>query len=344
MRGPADKSKKNKSNGQAKSAGGKKSGASAPGRDQMMGANGPKRQKPGMSPAGSGGSTGGSANRPAKEAPRPPQAPRDDRFRTLSSQTAEAGGDFQRIYGKHPVREALSTDRAVYKLWIAQSLTPAVMREFTKMAKDRDVPVQTVPNAKLDSLLATVGHVNHQGLVAEIGAYDYADWDSWIKGFEALKAQGTDPFVLVLDQIQDPHNLGAILRTAEAAGVHGVVIPKHGSVGLSETVAKASAGAIENIPVLQVTNLARSLEELKAAGLWIMGLSANEGQNYFSANLKGPIALVIGSEQKGIRQNTEEHCDLKLIIPMQSTRSLNASVAAAVAMYEVVRQRQTAKA
>ncbi|MEZ0370686.1 MAG: 23S rRNA (guanosine(2251)-2'-O)-methyltransferase RlmB [Candidatus Sericytochromatia bacterium] len=251
---------------------------------------------------------------------------------------AEApSGDFQRIYGKHPVREALQSERPVYKLWIAQTLTPAVMREFQQMARDRDVPVQTVPHAKLEHLLAHLEHVNHQGLVAEIGAYDYADWDSWLKG---LAGQSADPFVLVLDQVQDPHNLGAILRTAEAAGVHGVVIPKHGGVGLSETVAKASAGAIATVSVLQVTNLSRALEELKEAGLWIMGLSANEGQNCFNANLKGPIALVIGSEQKGLRPNVENHCDTLLIIPMQSTRSLNASVAAAVAMYEVVRQRQ----
>lgn len=249
--------------------------------------------------------------------------------------------DFQRLYGKHPVREALGSDRPVYKLWLSQTLTPHVQREFQLMAKDRDVPVLIVPQQKLDALLAHLPEVGpHQGVVAETGAYDYADWDEWLKGLAAHKEAGKDPFVLVLDQVQDSHNLGAILRTAEAAGAHGIVIPKHGGVGLSETVAKSSAGAIETMPVLQVTNLARSLEELKEAGLWIMGLSANGGASHFETNLKGPICLVIGGEHKGLRPNVESHCDTLLHIPMQSTRSLNASVAAAIAMYEVVRQRR----
>lgn len=280
------------------------------------------------------------ATRPPHTAERAPvQAPRAAQGRPgAQAESAGPSGEFQRIYGKHPVREALSGDRAVYRLWLAQNLTPAVVREFRQLAREREVPVQLVPHPKLEALLAQVGPVNHQGIVAEIGAYDYADWGTWLT---ELKAQGEQAFVLILDQLQDPHNFGAILRTAEAAGVHGVVIPKHGGVGLSETVAKASAGAIEAIPVLQVTNLARSLEELKTAGLWVMGLSANQGENCFAVNLKGPIALVIGSEHKGLRPNIEDHCDVRLKIPMHSERSLNASVAAAVAMYEVVRQRQS---
>lgn len=265
------------------------------------------------------------------------RAPRAEAPKSLSEFES---GEFQRIYGKHPVREALTSGRPVYKLLLAQNLTPAVAREFEQLARKNNVPVQQVPHAKLSQLLSHLDNPNHQGIVAETGVYDYADWDEWLTKLQGLKEQNIDPFVLVLDQIQDPHNLGAIIRTAEAAGVHGVVIPKNGAVGLSETVAKSSAGAIEVVPVLQVTNLARALEELKEAGLWIMGLSANDGQNYFKVNLKGPIALVIGNEQKGLRQNSEKHCDQLLLIPMQSTRSLNASVAAAVAMYEVVRQRQ----
>jgi len=244
--------------------------------------------------------------------------------------------DFQRIYGKHPVREALKSDRPVYKLWIAKTLTPAVAKEFEHLAKARQVPVQIVPPQKLEQMLPKT---NHQGLIAETGSFDYADWDSWMA---QLKAQEDDPFVLVLDQIQDPHNLGAILRTAEAAGVHGVILTRHNSVGLSETVAKASAGAIEVVPVLQVTNLAQALEALKKAGIWVMGLSANEGRAHFEANLSGPLALVIGNEHKGLRANIEKHSDLLLNIPAQSARSLNASVAAAVVMYEVVRQKHVA--
>lgn len=272
-----------------------------------------------------------------KSRPKTERSERPSRERSEAPARSEApvAEGFQRIYGKHPIREALTGERPVYKLWIAQNLNAHVIAEFQHLAREKDVPVQLVPHAKLEQLLAHLGEVNHQGLVAESGAYDYADWDSWITG---LKSQ-PQPFVLVLDQIQDSHNLGAILRTAEAAGVHGVVIPKHGSVGLSETVAKASAGAIETVPVLQVTNLNRALEELQELGLWVMGLSANGGSSHFQTNLKGPIALVIGSEHKGLRPNVEKHCDTLLHIPMQSTRSLNASVAAAVAIYEVVRQR-----
>ena len=249
-------------------------------------------------------------------------------------------GDFQRVYGKHPVREALSGSHACYKVWAAQGLNEHVINEFQQLARDKGVPFQLVPHTKLTQLLSHIGNVNHQGLVAEIGLYDYADWDQWIAGLKLAQAeQNKPPFVLILDQIQDPHNLGAILRTAEAAGVQGVILPKHGSVGLSETVAKASAGAIETVPVLQVTNLNRSIEDLQALGLWVMGLSANGGQSHFQSNLTGPIALVIGSEHKGLRPNIEKHCDVLLHIPMQSDRSLNASVAAALAMYEVVRQR-----
>lgn len=271
-----------------------------------------------------------SASKPTpKPGPLPASAPT---VATLAEQLGEST-DFQRLYGKHPVREALTSERPVYKLWLSQSLKPPVMYEFQQLARERQVPVQVVPNQKLNQLLPDL---NHQGIMAETGGYDYADWHDWLAG---LKTLTEDPFVLVLDQLQDPHNLGAILRTAEAAGVHGVVITRHGGVGLNETVAKASAGAIETVPVLQETNLARCLEDLKAAGLWCMGLSAHGGQGLYQSKLQGPLVLVIGNEHKGLRPNVEKHCDSLLQIPARSERSLNASVAAAVAMYEVVRQR-----
>jgi 23S rRNA (guanosine2251-2'-O)-methyltransferase len=241
--------------------------------------------------------------------------------------------EFQRIYGRHVVKEALNAERPVYKLWLAEGLRPHVLNEFKALAKAAAVPVQIVPSQKLNQMLPDV---SHQGIVAETGAYSYADWDEWMK---SLKTLDVDPFVLVLDQIQDPHNLGAILRTAEAAGVHGVIIAKNGGVGLSETVAKASAGAIETVPVLQVTNIARTLEAFKTENMWSMGLSLAPGQPLYKTRLTGPIVLVIGNEQKGLRPNVEKHCDQLLHIPMHSDRSLNASVAAAVTMYEVVRQR-----
>lgn len=243
----------------------------------------------------------------------------------------------QRLYGKHPVREALRSDRPVYRLWLAQGLNPGMVREFEKLAKARQVPVQIVPHKKLDQMLPGKPH---QGLIAETGSIDYADWDLWLKQV----SRKSQPFVVVLDQIQDPHNLGAIVRTAEAAGVHGVVLTRHHSVGISEVVAKASAGAIETVPLVQVTNLAQALEALKAAGIWVMGLSVDQGQSHFQANLTGGLALVIGNEHKGIRPNIEKHCDVLLNIPAETPRSLNASVAAAVVMYEAVRQRQAARA
>lgn len=240
--------------------------------------------------------------------------------------------DITRICGKHAVREALQSERPVYKLWLSKSLAPPIFREFQKLARDQNVPVQVVPPQKLNSLLP---EAKHQGLIAETGSFDYADWDQWLK---TVKEQ-ENPIVVVLDQIQDPHNLGAIVRTAEVAGVAGVIVPRHGAVGISETVAKASAGAIEQVPILQVTNLSRTLEELQKAGLWAMGLDANGGENLYQANLTGPLVLVVGNEHKGLRPNVAKHCDLLLHIPMQAQRSLNASVSTAVALFEAVRQR-----
>ncbi len=245
--------------------------------------------------------------------------------------------EFQRLFGKHPVREALLSDRPVYKLILSNTLKPHMLREFEHLAKERQIPVQHVPNHKLNQLLPDL---NHQGIAAETGLFDYGDWEQWIEG---VKAKTEDALILVLDQIQDPHNLGAILRTAEAAGVDGVIIPRHGAVGLGEVVAKASAGAIETMPVLQVTNLSRCLEELQEMGCWCQGLSANGGQNIYHSNLKGPLVLVIGNEHKGLRPNVEKHCDVLLHIPAESDRSLNASVATGIALFEAVRQRKHLK-
>lgn len=240
--------------------------------------------------------------------------------------------DTQYIYGKHPVREALNAERPVLKLYLSKGLREPIQREFQKLAKNQGVSTQLVPSAKLASLLPP--EVNHQGLVAEIGAYAYTDFDSWFEGF--LKAD--KPFALVLDKIQDPHNLGAILRSAEAVGVQGVIVPRHGSVGLTDVVAKASAGAIERVPVVQVTNLARCLEAFQQQQIWSMGLSAQGGQSLYQTRFDGGVVLVIGNEHKGLRPNVAKHCDQLIHIPMKAERSLNASVSAAVAMYEVYRQ------
>jgi 23S rRNA (guanosine2251-2'-O)-methyltransferase len=239
-----------------------------------------------------------------------------------------------RIYGKHPVRSALKGQRPVYRLWLAGNLEPRILKEFQVMARDQGIPVQVVPPERLQKICPP--GVQTQGVVADTGSYDYLPWEDFCA---QLKQKEGDPFVIVLDQVQDPHNLGAILRTAEAAGADGVVIPRHGGVGITEGVAKASAGAIENIPIIQVVNLSRALEELKEMNIWSTGFALDAPESYYQANLTGPVALVIGSEHKGLRPNVQKHCDRLVHIPMHGDRSLNASVAASLAMYEVYRQR-----
>lgn len=238
-----------------------------------------------------------------------------------------------RVYGKHAVRAVLTGERPVYRVWLASNLEVRSFKEFERLARERGVPVQVVPPQKIQKMCPGV---SAQGIVADTGVYSYLPWEEFVL---RLQHKPGDPFVLVLDQIQDPHNLGAIVRTAEAAGVDGIVIPRHGAVGLSVGVAKASAGAIEKIPIIQVTNLSRALQDLHRLNIWSTGFTLNASQHYFEVDLRGPVALVIGSEHKGLRPHVANHCDQLACIPMHSQRSLNASVAAALAMYEVVRQR-----
>ena len=243
----------------------------------------------------------------------------------------------QFIHGKHSVRSALKGEREIHKLLLSKTLNPHVAKEFRTLAREANIPFKELPAQHLEQL-GIEG--NTQGIVAEIQSYAYLPFEELLEKVKDTEA----PLVLVLDQIQDPHNLGAILRTADAVGVVGVVIPKHQSAGLNETVAKTSAGAIERVSVSRVTNLARSMEQLQEAGLWLMGLSLKGEQSHFQANLTGSIGLVIGNEHKGLRPNIEKHCDLLLKIPMQSDlQSLNASVSAALGMYEVLRQKQNVK-
>ncbi len=240
-----------------------------------------------------------------------------------------------RIYGKHPVRSAFESERPVHKLWLSEGLQPPILAEFRALAKQNQVPVQVVPGSRLNQMCPDV---QTQGIVAEIGAHDYTPLEDLL---DLLKAKGDEAFVIILDQVQDPHNLGAIARTAEAAGAHGIIISRHGSAGLTEGAAKASVGAIERIPIARVTNISRALEQLQALNIWSMGFALEGEVSYFDANLTGPVALVIGGEHAGIRPNVAKHCDLLVRIPTVSpTHSLNASVAGSLAIYEVVRQRQ----
>ncbi|SES17168.1 23S rRNA (guanosine(2251)-2'-O)-methyltransferase RlmB [Salipaludibacillus aurantiacus] len=238
------------------------------------------------------------------------------------------------IAGKNPVLEALKGDHTINKIWIAEGSQKGQMNQVISLSKKKKVQVQFVPKKKLDQMVDTD---NHQGVAAQISAYEYQDIQVL---FDRASKKGESPFFLLLDELEDPHNLGSILRTADAAGAHGVIIPKRRSVGLTSTVAKSSAGAIEHVPVARVTNLARTMEELKKQGLWFIGTDARGESDYREVDVNMPLCLVIGSEGKGMSRLVKEKCDFLVNIPLAGkVTSLNASVAASLLMYEVLRRR-----
>ncbi|WP_096440872.1 23S rRNA (guanosine(2251)-2'-O)-methyltransferase RlmB [Alteribacter populi] len=236
--------------------------------------------------------------------------------------------------GKNPVIEALKANRPIHKLWVAEGSQKGQMGKVIDLAKSAKVSIQFVPKRKVDQISEST---QHQGVVAQVAAYEYKDIDVL---FEKAEQSGEPPFFLILDELEDPHNLGSILRTADAVGAHGVIVPKRRSVGLTSTVAKASTGAIEHIPVTRVTNLARTMDELKDRGLWFVGTDASGNEDYRETDFDMPVGLVIGSEGKGLSRLVKEKCDFLVQIPMSGhVTSLNASVAAALLMYEVHRRR-----
>ena len=236
------------------------------------------------------------------------------------------------IAGKNPVLEALRAGREINKLWIAEGVKKTGVQELMDLAKERGVLVQFVPKQKIDKLAE-----NHQGIVASVAAYNYAELDDL---FAAAKEKNEDPFIIILDELEDPHNLGSIMRTADAIGVHGIIIPKRRAVGLTAVVAKASTGAIEHVPVVRVTNLAQTVDELKERGVWIAGTDAKGSADYRKMDATLPLAVIIGSEGKGMARLLKEKCDFLYHLPMIGhVTSLNASVAAALLMYEVYRKR-----
>ncbi len=237
------------------------------------------------------------------------------------------------IIGKNPVLEALKSGREMNKIWIAEGSQRGQMQSIIQLAKEMGITVQYVPKKKMDQL----SDGNHQGVIAQVAAYQYYDIDDL---FKKAEAQGEAPFFIILDELEDPHNLGSIMRTADAVGAHGIIIPKRRSVALTATVAKASTGAIEYVPVARVTNLARTVDELKERGVWIFGTDAKGNQDYRQLDGVIPLALVIGSEGKGISRLLRDKCDVLVRLPMIGhVTSLNASVAASLLMYEVYRKR-----
>lgn len=237
------------------------------------------------------------------------------------------------IEGRNPVLEALKSGREIDKLFIQKGITQGSIRQIIAIAKEKNILIKEVDKAKLDGLSTTK---NHQGVIASAALYKYYDVDEIL---QIARNKGEDPFIVILDEITDNNNLGSILRTADAAGVHGVIIPKRRSVGLTPVVGKISAGAIEYVPVAKVTNLNQTIEKLKSEGLWIIGAEMS-GETYYKKDLTGPIALIIGSEGEGLGRLVKENCDFLVSIPMKGNiSSLNAAVSAAIIMYEVCKQR-----
>ncbi len=258
---------------------------------------------------------------------------RDQKHGQKPDQLQEQNENQDYIIGKNPVIEALKSERDINKILIAEGSQSGQMQQVIGMAKEANVIVQFVPKKKIDQL----ADGNHQGVIAQVAAYEYAEIDDL---FAAAEKKNEAPFFLLLDEIEDPHNLGSIMRTADASGAHGIIIPKRRAVGLTTTVAKLSTGAIEYIPVARVTNMAQTIDELKERGVWIAGTDASAKQDFRQIDGTLPLGLVIGSEGKGMGRLIRDKCDFLLSLPMVGhVTSLNASVAAALLMYEVHRKR-----
>lgn len=237
------------------------------------------------------------------------------------------------VIGRHPAIEALKSNRDINKVFLQEGLSGGKVKEVQQLAKKNKIQISFVPKSKLDQLS---DGSNHQGVVVAASPVSYATIDDL---FDAAKKKNELPFFILLDGIEDPHNLGSIMRTADAIGVHGMIIPNRRAVGLTSTVAKASTGAIEHVPVARVTNLVQTIEELKDRGLWIFGTDM-DGKDYREWRVDSPIGLVIGSEGKGLSRLVKEKVDEMLTIPMTGhVQSLNASVASSLLMYEVYRKR-----
>lgn len=242
------------------------------------------------------------------------------------------------VAGRNSVLETLKSGRAVNKVLVAKGERHGSLREIIGLARSLGLVVQEVEPAKLAEL---TGGLRHQGVAALVAPVAYAEVEDILAKAQAL---GEPPFIVFLDELEDPHNLGAILRTADAAGAHGVLIPKRRSAPLSATVAKTSAGAVEYVPVARVGNVVQTIESLKKAGLWVAGADMDGDRNYYQADLSGPLLLVVGGEGRGLGRLTKEACDFLVRIPMRGRiTSLNASVACSLLLYEVFRQRESKK-
>ncbi len=237
------------------------------------------------------------------------------------------------IFGRNSVAEAIKAGRPLDSVMVSRGERSGSIPKILADAKEKGIPVKEVDRKKLDFMC---GHGNHQGVIALGACKAYSSIEDM---FALAEERGEAPFIIICDEIEDPHNLGAIIRTAEAAGAHGVIVPKRRSASLSFTVSKTSAGAVEFMHVARVTNIPQTIDELKEKGLWIY-CADMDGETFYNANLKGAVALVIGSEGKGVGRLVKEKCDVVLSMPMKGKiNSLNASVAAGILMYEISKQR-----
>lgn len=241
------------------------------------------------------------------------------------------------LVGRNAVTEALKSGRSINRLQIADGDLQGSVREIIGLAKERGVNVEFVDRNKIDKV--AVGH-RHQGVLAFVAPVEYVELDDIMA---AAAEKKHDPFLLLLDELEDPHNLGALLRTADAVGVDGVLIPKHRSCPLSATVAKTSAGAVEYVPVARIGNIVQTLKKLKEQGFWVVGADMDGTVDYSESNMTGPLVLVVGGEGHGVSRLTKANCDFVVRLPMIGRiNSLNASVAGSILMYEAFRQRRTA--
>lgn len=264
------------------------------------------------------------------DAYRAPTGPRQYK-RAMDGAQDGLPGDDHILAGRNPIREALKAGRPVEKLLVASGDLSGGAQEIIGLAREAGAVVQRVDRARLDQIYPA-----HQGMLAYVAAVSYVELEDILA---AAADKGEEPFLVLLDGITDPHNLGAIVRTAECAGAHGVVIPERRAAGLTPAAAKAAAGALNYMPIARVKNLNRAIEALQAKNIWVVG-TAMEGEDAFIADLSGPVALVIGSEGEGIARLTLEKCDRTVALPMKGQiESLNASVAAGILMYEIARAR-----
>jgi 23S rRNA (guanosine2251-2'-O)-methyltransferase len=239
------------------------------------------------------------------------------------------------IAGRNSIMEALQSGRSINRVFVAKGERQGSIIQIVALAKEKGLVVQEVDKAKLDAM---TGGIRHQGVVASVAPVEYAELDDILA---RASEQGEDSFLVLLDELEDPHNVGAILRTADAAGVHGVLLPKRRSCPLSGAVAKTSAGAVEYVPVARIGNVVQTIKQLQKQGFWVVGADMSGEKDYFDADLSGPIVIVVGSEGQGLGRLVRESCDLLVRIPMLGKiSSLNASVACSLMLYEVMRQRR----